>query len=81
MLFNFIDFYIYYILIIYRIVGYFLGGNFCEFHESTSIRKNFTLKMFLFSKQSVTIHENFSLEKLEKLNSRKFPPQKLPVIQ
>ena len=47
----------------------FEGGNFCEFHESSSIRENFTLKMPIFSwysKQSVTIRENFTLEKPEK---------------
>ena len=63
----------------YRIVGYFKGGNFSEFHELSLIRENFTLKMFLFSgfsTQSVTIHENFALEKLGRLSSRKFfPPE------
>ena len=31
-----------------RIAGYFRGGNFCEFHESKTIRENFTLKMLTF---------------------------------
>ena len=56
------------------------GKIFCEFHESSSIRENFTPEMFLFSEystQSVTICENFALEKLGKLNSRKFSPSKI----
>ena len=68
----------------YRIVGYFKGENFSEFHELSLIRENFTLKMFLFSgfsTQSVTIHENFPLEKLGRLSSRKFSPLKIPAIQ
>ena len=58
----------------------FEGENFCEFHESSSIRENFTLEMFLFSgfsTQSVTIHENFAHEKLGRLNSQKFCPSKI----
>ena len=33
----------------YRIVGYFRGGKFYKFHESSSIRENFTLEMPIFS--------------------------------
>ena len=63
----------------YRIAGCFRGGKFLRIHESSSIHENFTLEMFLFSgysTQSVTICENFALEKLGKLNSQKFSPQK-----
>ena len=45
----------------------FKGENFCEFHESKTIRENFTLEMLTFNRyslQSVTIRENFPLEKL-----------------
>ena len=65
--------------VLYHIAGYFRGESFCEFHKSSSIRENFILKMFLFSgysTQSVMIHENFALEKLGRLNSWNFPPQK-----
>ena len=58
----------------------FEGEIFREFHESSSIRENFTLEIFLFSgysTQSVTICENFALEKLGKLNSQKFSPSKI----
>ena len=56
-----------------------MGENFCKFHELNSICENFTLKMYIFSwysKQSVMVHENFTLEKLEKQN---FPPQNNPL--
>ena len=56
------------------------GEIFREFHKSSSIRENFTLEMFLFSRlstKSVTIHENFALEKLGRLDSQKFSPSKI----
>ena len=37
-----------YNIVIYRIVGYFRGENFCQFHKSGSICENFTLEMFIF---------------------------------
>ena len=43
----------------------FMGENFRKFHELSSIRENFTLEMYIFSwysKQSVTIRENFNLK-------------------
>ena len=47
------------------------GKIFRKFHKSSLIHENFTLEMLIFSwysKQSVTIRKNFTLEKLEKQN-------------
>ena len=60
----------------------FVGENFHKFHESSSIRENFTLEMYIFSwysNQSVTFRENFTLEKLKSTIREIFPLENNPL--